>query len=834
MPGAGARRGSQAGRAARSRRFALAVLAASVALLGWTTASIALIAQGSHAAAASTVLSEDDPGGGDSGGGGADTGSGGGDSGSGGGEGASANDPEPSSEPASDPAQEPASEPAEEPSAAASESPASDLDEDRSDSSPDPSRSATDRESEAPEEQSSPEASDPATEESDPGLEDPAAEESDPGLEDPAAEESDPSLEDPAAEESEAGAEDSTQVVDPDSGTTSTITAGGELSLRVAAQPGEDVQAAVVEVTGSGLAVQARYELWIFSSPQLAATGFTDAMGSFAASASLPAVGPGSHTVVLRSTGADGQPIETASGLSIGPDGAILAIELGVDASTLVAPALPASPKAPAYTPVKALDQPAAVVVTAIAGLTIASAIGASVASGLAMGESGSGEARSKDDAGTGRQRSGSGEGDQSEGSVEGEVRAMQDDFEDAEVETVRSRGLRTRFTPTGEAPGDTSALHRTPGTHLVDGVAYAGVLLAAPRSPLMARAIADAAPVRAMIGSLSMILPLAAIGLGVASVVMQDGVAQPPVLAILIPLLVIGVLDALAGLLGWLAFALGVVLQGGIVGWESVRTLLGLALLIVGPALIASSFREVRRPPGSAADPWERLVDFVVVPLLGGWAGMNIALALPSLGGAAFPISERANLVGLTIMIGLVAKVALEEAAARWFPERMAAVLPRRTASPGASQRVASALLRTAVFLFVSAAFVGNVWQLWVAGALFLIPALLAPLANRLPNNSRLWQALPDGVPKVGVLLLVSWAISSLALTELGDSPAYAQVAFVVLAIPGFILSILGLVARGPRGQDVRWYRRPSMTWLYRIGGVAVLLATAWLAVNV
>ncbi|MFM8352751.1 MAG: hypothetical protein ACKN9D_17015, partial [Actinomycetales bacterium] len=147
---------------------------------------------------------------------------------------------------------------------------------------------------------------------------------------------------------------------------------------------------------------------------------------------------------------------------------------------------------------------------------------------------------------------------------------------------------------------------------------------------------------------------------------------------------------------------------------------------------------------------------------------------------------------------------------------------------------RVVSAFARTAAFLFVSAALVGNVWQLWVAGALFLIPPLLAPLANRLPNDARLWQVLPDGVPKVGVLLLVSWAISSVALTRLGDSAAYAQVAFVVLAIPGFVLSILGLVARGPRDAEVRWYRRPSLTWFYRVGGIVVLAATAWLAINV
>lgn len=853
-------------RDSRARRLALIVLTGAVAILGLTTASLALTVDSSHAAVAASersqahlsVTSEDDAGGGDSGGGGGDTGggdAGGGDAGGGDTGGGDAPAAQPDTDSGTDSAADSAgdstvdtgdqdTEPAapessEEPTSPTDESTDGAFDTRAEKDETDESDQAADQESESETPEEDAEQQDDAADE---GLDESPEDQVDEGSTGDEATD-DEGTDEGGTEADDEGTSDpdsADSVVDPATGTVSTVSAAGQLSLRLDAQPGENAQTATVEVTGSGLATQTRFEVWVFSSPQLVSTGFTDDAGSFATTATLPSVEPGSHTIVLRSTGVDGQPIETASGLSIGPDGTILAIDLGVDASALVAPALPASPKAPAFTPVQALDQPAAVVVTAIAGLTIASALGAGLASGLTMvgeqtGGDGQGTGRgSRDSGGSGGQRGGSGESEQAEGSVEGEVRAMQDDFEDAEIETVRSRGLRTRFTATGTAPGDNSVLHRTPGTHLVDGLGYAGVLLAAPRSPLVARTIADGAPVRAITGSVSLILPIAAIILGAAAAVLQDGVAQPPVLAILIPLLVIGALDALSGLLGWLALTIGVVVQGGIIGWESVRTLVGIALIIVGPGLIASSFREVRRAPGTEVDPWERLVDFVVVPLLGGWAAMNIALALPSLGGAAFPVAERAGIVGLAILLALIAKVLLEEAAARWFPERMSTVVPRRTATPGSSQRIISAFLRTAAFLFISAAFVGNVWQLWVAGALFLIPPLLSPLANRLPNNSRLWQILPDGVPKVGVLLLVSWAISAVALTRLGDSTAYAQLAFVVLAIPGFILSILGLVARGPHGQDVRWYRRQSLAWFYRIGGIAVLLATAWLALNV
>jgi hypothetical protein len=81
--------------------------------------------------------------------------------------------------------------------------------------------------------------------------------------------------------------------------------------------------------------------------------------------------------------------------------------------------------------------------------------------------------------------------------------------------------------------------------------------------------------------------------------------------------------------------------------------------------------------------------------------------------------------------------------------------------------------------------------------------------------------------------MLIVGWAVSAALVTSLGDSPEYAQTMFVILAVPGFLLALLGMFGRDPDEGDTRWYQRPSMTGLYRIGGVAVLIATAYLALN-
>ena len=279
------------------------------------------------------------------------------------------------------------------------------------------------------------------------------------------------------------------------------------------------------------------------------------------------------------------------------------------------------------------------------------------------------------------------------------------------------------------------------------------------------------------------------------------------------------------ASIMAAVSFAVVVAVLGGIIDWSSVRTLMGIAMVIAGPGLVASSFRDIRHNhlTGSSA-AWERLLDFVLVPFIGAYAVYNIVGALPSLGGSAFPIADAAMALAVTCAIALVAKVALEFAAMTWFPERMAAITVANPPEPGSAQMLISAVLRALVFLFVSAAFVGTPWQLWVAGLLFVVPFLLAPFVGNWPSSRRLWQVLPKGLPALTVSLLLYLVISTALKGQLGDSAEYALMAFVILMIPDFIFSLLGTVGRDPEDDETVWYQRPSMAWLYRAGGVVML----------
>jgi hypothetical protein len=484
-------------------------------------------------------------------------------------------------------------------------------------------------------------------------------------------------------------------------------------------------------------------------------------------SATLPAdLGEGVHTVVFEGYDVDGNPVENATQIVIDADGLIAGINENASTEGLDIPEFSADPMVPAYPLVVPLDDPEFVASKSVTALTLLTVAG--VGLGAAVGATRSAN-------GTGLSGSGGpGGGGPGGGGIDTAVRTRADDLDDAN-EWNAHRGARLSLALAG----------------------FSGIL---PR--------------------------LTTLLLGIFAASSVGGLAEPAAAAFLLPLMVIGVFDALAGLVGALSFTVVVAVSGGLVNASSVRSVIGVGLVIAGPGIIASSFRDIRRKRavGSAA-AWERLTDLVVVPLIGAWTTIAIISALPDLGGLAFPIADQARLFGLVALVALVAKVLIEEAAARWVPARMNALSPSNAAEPGTTQQVISALVRTSVFLFIAAAFVGNVWQLWVAAALFMLPGLLALIAHVFPNSPRLWQILPEGIPLFAVMLVIGLIVTSAVKSVQGDSPEFAQMSFLWMAVPGFLLALLGLTAREPREGDVRWYMRPAMTNVYRVGGIVVLV---------
>lgn len=673
--------------------------------------------------------------------------------------------------PADDTADAPAEAPADTPATEPSGEP------DRpSGSDPDPAEPATD------------EAADPANDDAvDPATDDEATDET---TDDEATDEAtDETTVDEATDET---TDESTEVDSTDS-----AEGTAAITLQINANVGAPAAGAAINVNASGLMPNSRAELLVFSEARVLATSTTSAAGELSLSAALPGdLEPGTHTVVLEAFDANGDPVENATQIVIDADGLIADITENASTEGLDIPEFSADPMVPAYPVVVALDDPEFVASKAVTALTLVTVagVGLGAAAGATRGSNGTGS---------------SGSGGPGGGGIDTAVRTRADELDDSH-EWNAHRGARL-------------------------SLALAGFSGSLPRvSPLLSRIVSDAAPLRAFTGNLSFLLPLATLLLGIFAASSVGGLAEPAAAAFLLPLMVIGVFDALAGLIGALSFTAVVAISGGLVNASSVRSVIGVGLVIAGPGIIASSFRDIRRKRalGSAA-AWERLTDLVVVPLIGAWTTIAIISALPDLGGLDFPIAEQARLFGLVALVALVAKVLIEEAAARWVPARMGALTPTDAAEPGTTQKVISALVRTGVFLFIAAAFVGNVWQLWIAAALFLLPGLLALIAHVFPNSPRLWQILPEGIPLFAVMLVIGLIVTSAVKSVQGDSPQFAQMSFLWMAVPGFLLALLGLTAREPREGDVRWYMRPAMTTVYRVGGIVVLVIAVALALR-
>jgi hypothetical protein len=63
------------------------------------------------------------------------------------------------------------------------------------------------------------------------------------------------------------------------------------------------------------------------------------------------------------------------------------------------------------------------------------------------------------------------------------------------------------------------------------------------------------------------------------------------------------------------------------------------------------------------------------------------------------------------------------------------------------------------------------------------------------------------------------------------GTSPDLALWSFALLPIPMLVLALLGMFGRDGVEDEVRFIRRPKLKWIYRIGGIVMLLFTMNLA---
>ena len=543
-------------------------------------------------------------------------------------------------------------------------------------------------------------------------------------------------------------------------------------------------------IEAKGFATSSDVEVWINSTPVLLGRGTTNDKGVFTRILQVPGtLAVGEHVVTLSGTSLKGESVKVSIGVYV------VALATSVEAAPITAPEVvpvvttpdvevqekttPSSTHAP-YNPKSQPKQTVALLAEMVALLALA---------GLAGGSGSRGGARRKED-----------ESDES------------NDRESSDVSDVSSGSAHKLETIQQDRI-------QPPQSRVIDHWTTLVPRIFEKRSPLVAQVLANGTYLRALTGASWIVLPIMGVLTGLAAAFDTGFSVLMPSLALLTVVVILSILDALAGFLAAITFAIAVAIAGGITTSDSIRGLLGLWVFSFAIPMIASASRPfIRQRALGLAGIYDRTGDFVLIVLFGGWAAGSMFSAMPGLIGFKPSFADEITHIQIVAMSMLVVRFVLENLAVKLTPWRLKNLNINDLQEPTKVQVVVSSVMRTASFMFVALVFIGNNWALWTGAALYLIQKLVPLVEDSFPNVETIKRLLPRGVLKIVVMFFIARWWSGLLTTNITDPDQMVKVGFVFMGVPGLALTILGWFGRYSTFQ---W----KQTWLTRIGGLLLTI---------
>jgi hypothetical protein len=275
---------------------------------------------------------------------------------------------------------------------------------------------------------------------------------------------------------------------------------------------------------------------------------------------------------------------------------------------------------------------------------------------------------------------------------------------------------------------GDRSRTWRWPGAAKLDKASRELPARLSRYSPLLCRLAADGAGTRAIAGTLSLLLPLSGLALGIAAVVSVGGSAMPPSFGLLTAIIVVGVFDALAGAAAAAAFCVGVLAAGGVTSASSLRLSLAVCVLFFIAPLAASKVRSLRRKyKEGLAYIVDRAGDFVIASLVAAYGVEKLVSGLKPLSTLDLPVSSHAAAIAIAALVAVLARYLMETAVVHWYPYRLSEVAMEEAPKRTALQRHVSTIFQTFMFLFVALPIFGSDWELYAAAVVLWLSAMIS-----------------------------------------------------------------------------------------------------------
>lgn len=335
--------------------------------------------------------------------------------------------------------------------------------------------------------------------------------------------------------------------------------------------------------------------------------------------------------------------------------------------------------------------------------------------------------------------------------------------------------------------------------------------------SPILTVILSDASYLRALLGRVAYLLYPLAIGVGYLASISAHKQALPPSLFFVILFSVFGILDAFTGLIISVTFISSILLAGNLTSFPAVLTVLGVCQVAIAPMLIAIGIRPLRREVKDTTSLWERITDFILASLLCGWAVESIIKALPGLAGVQLSITNHAELIGIWTAGLIFIRYSLQEIVTHFLPEKLDALTPEINQRKK-KHLVLTMILKIIIFGIVAHSFIGLNFFFLVGLLMYAIPLTLGFVEHKFPKKSFIKKWSPKGVVGIVVMTAVGTSLGIIFHRHIQDARTYMLATFVLLSIPGFLLSILGLFGKKP---EKVWHASNFGKIAYRVLGV-------------
>ncbi|MCW2798727.1 MAG: hypothetical protein JWQ70_199 [Aeromicrobium sp.] len=381
--------------------------------------------------------------------------------------------------------------------------------------------------------------------------------------------------------------------------------------------------------------------------------------------------------------------------------------------------------------------------------------------------------------------------------------------------------------------PGDRSLTWRFPWHAPLDAASLVLPGKLAPRSPFLGRLAADGGELRAMFGTLWLLLPGAGAVLGALALADTSGHAVPPAYWLIASITVLAIFEALAGAIATIVFFGGILISGGF--WNeaepdfphSVLVFLILSLLWTSLPLIGTAtrpFRRLGRP--SARYAWDRVADLIIASLLCAWIAQKSLEVTDLFAGTETGLEEHADQLAIIVLATIVIRIMIEHLASIWYPKRLTevetdGVLP----PPTRFANLIGITVRTAAYSFIGHVFIGTCWQWWLGTALFFVPQVGALVQHRFRAVELFKKLVPKGLVEVFVLIVACTLAVRFAEEHVESDLDAIRYAFLALAVPPALIGAVSLFG----GEAERGKR----TWVREMIGLVILVVTVTLALQ-